>query len=65
MEMQKSLAEIVTPAAVQRKVARRVKVAEMLIGGKSYREITEEMTCSTAFVANVAKRLKAHGVLRR
>lgn len=64
MEINRDIAEIVTPASIKRKIARRVKVAELLIDGMSYRDITAEMTCSTAYVAKVAKRLKAYGVIR-
>ena len=62
---QEELEAIVTPRRLKTQVDRRVECAELLILGQSYNEIIVQMKCSTAFVASVAKRLKAAGLRRR
>lgn len=44
-------------------VRRRQQIAEMLVEGVSYREICEELSCSTMTVADVSKSLKEAGVI--
>lgn len=58
------LEQIVVPQKTLRTVNRRVLCARYLLEGRPYTVIQEEMQCSTAFIANVVKRLRAQGLLR-
>lgn len=60
----KQLEDIVITKRLRTQINRRIEVAELLIAGKSYNDICDQLTCSTAFVAAIAKKLKAHGLLK-
>lgn len=58
------LGRIVMPPKTMATTLKRITVARFLMEGRPYSVIQEEADCSTAFVADVAKRLRANGLLR-
>lgn len=57
---EKDLVLAILPPRTRYHINRRVRCAQMLIDGKTYAEIQEALGCSTAFIANIVKRLKAN-----
>lgn len=59
--------EDIASAAISRgmknSMARRIRIAEMLIAGGSYDDIQGELRCSSALVAEISRSLKAKNLL--
>lgn len=45
-------------------LTRRMLIANYLINGRTYIAIEEELNCSSALIADVAKKLRESGVLK-
>lgn len=45
--------------SVRNKINKRIEIAKLLLEGKSYLEISDELLCSSITIADVSKRLQA------